>query len=87
MISLNDVDVMAIDYVNQVYKHPISETQRQESQQHFIMGIWAMLQLAKQMPPERIDTLEKELIDTLEKELRECQIKRVKELEEKARLQ
>ena len=79
MISLNDVDVMAIDYVNQVYKHPISETQRQESQQHFIMGMWAMLQLAKQMPPDRIVTLEKEL--------RECQIKRVKELEEKSRVQ
>jgi hypothetical protein len=38
------------------------------------MGIWAMLQLAKQMPKERIEILEKEI--------RDYQVQRVKELEE-----
>ena len=75
-MKVNHALEMAKDYVNQVYpsKVNLSPNQREESEQHFLMGIWAMLQLAKKMPAEKIEELEKEI--------REYQEKRVKELEE-----
>lgn len=77
-MKVNDAVLMSKDYVKQCYQNrEINETQRLESEQHFLMGLWAMLQLARQMPLEKIDQLEKEI--------REYQIERVKELEAKGK--
>ena len=77
-MKVNDAVLMSKDYVKQCYQNrEINETQQLESEQHFLMGLWAMLQLAKQMPLEKISQLEKEL--------REYQIERVKELEAKGK--
>lgn len=70
--GVNDLYKMARDYVSQVYPRGCHPRQRDESEQHFICGVHAGVQLLRQLPPEKLETLDKEI--------RAFQMERVKTL-------
>jgi len=75
MKDVSDAYKMADDYVKQVYPWlKESSNQFKESQQHFLMGIWAALQLLKN------DKFTKKMTIKLDSELREYQKARLESL-------
>jgi hypothetical protein len=75
MKNINDAELMATDYVSQVYPGLDKESsQFKESEQHFLMGIWALLQLLN----NKNFNLSK--VQTIENEIREYQTKRLSDL-------